>query len=479
MTSFPRFSRRTLVHSSALAAAGAALPLGRRARADAAGPHFFLMVCVSGGMDATYLFDARPLAMTDKNRQQNYAYKNPIASELIASPAPLLLTGTNGGKTLRSPLTEPLMPFQSDFTIVNGVTMLTNGFSGHGNNMYYLFTNAANGGGESFLPRIGARSLRPLESVHIGGWEGDGNGAPTNFSSSIQLYPGQGGDLAAALQSGPQLDLQSKLMKQVMARVNANADLGGGVGKFATGAKKMGSALTKAPALAQTLKSVTSGQTAGEMAGQLEIAMAYFKGGVTSAVTIMFDRDPVLDVHGSSSAQTQPTLIKGVVNELAYLLSKLKTTPFDEAAGLSFLDVTTVCITSEFSRTMIQSGAASDQTGTDHNPLTNSVILAGKGIKRGQVIGASDLTDVDASGNLQTVSAAHQQKDPSLTSIMGRPFDFESSTVRTDLPSTFVESDYISFNSIANTMMSLFGVPTQEQFRVGALTAPVVKGVLS
>jgi hypothetical protein len=37
-------------------------------------PHFLLHLCVSGGVDATYLFDARPLAFTDQNILANYAY---------------------------------------------------------------------------------------------------------------------------------------------------------------------------------------------------------------------------------------------------------------------------------------------------------------------------------------------------------------------------------------------------------------------
>lgn len=469
-------SRRTFLRSAALAAGGATLPMGRRARAEAEMPHFFLFLCVSGGMDASYLFDARPLVMTDKNRITNYLYKNPRADQLAVDPTPRLLTGSNGGTLLRTELTDPLMAYQSDFSVLNGVCMLTNGFVGHGNNMYYLFTNSANPGRDSFVPMIGARGKRPLDSIHIGGFEGDGNGAPTNFSSSIQLFPGQGGNLANALTAGPKLDLESALMKQVMARLAANAQ---GTGKFSIGSGKMESGIAKGPALAETLKNVAASSNNGNpVMGALDIAMGYFKGGVTTAATIMYDRDPVLDVHDSGGAQNQPTLFKEVVANLAQTFERLKTTPFDAERGLSFLDVTTLVITSEFSRTMMGTGSTADTTGTEHNPLTNTVIVAGKGIKGGQVFGASDLTNVNEAGDLVDVSEAHRQVDPGLQSIMGRPFDFASMQPRSDLPTTFNESEYLSIATVANTLMENYGIPSQQQFRVGSVTAPVLKGLL-
>jgi hypothetical protein len=470
-------NRRVFASGSAAVAGGSLVGLPGRAQAQTGNPHFLLMMCISGGIDTSYLFDARPLAMTDKGKIQNYLYKNADSSVALPSdPSPIVMTGSNGGKTLRTSLTDPLIKYQSDFTVINGVGMDPNGFVGHGNNMYYLFTNSPNPGRDSWLPYIGATSNSPLEYVHIGGFEGDGNQAPTNFSGSIQLLPGQGGNLANALKNGPQIDLQSPLMKQIFARINANA---AGAGIFSKGAAKMGAGLTKAPELAETLKKVSSGQGGTEFASALDLAIAYFRGGVTSSATIMYDRDPVLDTHGGSSAQKQPDLFKVVVSDLELLFKTLKETPFDVNAGLSFFDVTTVVITSEFSRTMRQNGNNIDSTGTDHNPLTNTVIVAGKGIKGGQVIGASDNENVDdASGELLNVSDAHKQKDPQLINIMGRPFDFATSTPRTDLPAAYDMKDYLLFPSIANTLMEMFKVPSQKHFRIGSEAAPIVKNLL-
>jgi len=477
MRPYVSLSRRELLKLGAVAAGTAALPFGARALAADGQPHFFLFLCISGGLDASYTFDARPLAMTDKNKIQNYLYKG--GSNNLPDPQPILYTGSNGTSTLRTALTNDLMKHAGDFSVINGTCMATNGFVGHGNNMYYLFTSSANPGRDSFLPLIGQMGKRPLESVHIGGFEGDGNGAPPNFAGSIQLGQGQGGNLANVLKNGPAVDLASPVMKHVMARINANA---AGTGLFSVGSQKMKAGMERAPALADTLKNVAmaNGGQAGQMEIQpaLDIALAYLKGGVTSACTIMFDRDPVMDTHDSGSCSQQPVLFKEVLKNVEHVFATLKAIPFDETAGLSMFDVTTLMVTTEFSRTMIQQGSDAANSGSDHNPLTNTVLLAGKGIVGGQVIGASDLTDVTEQGELVGVSGAHKLKDSSLTSIMGKPFDFETQKPRTDLPETFKDEDYLNFPTVVNTLMELYKVPSQSHFRINGKAAPILKGLL-
>ena len=89
-------------------------------------PHFFLMINIPDGLDTSYLFDARPLAMTEKSLQVNYL-----------SEAPVPFVGTNGGSTLRTSLTEPLMKWSSRFSVINGVVMSPS-FDGHDQNMNIL-----------------------------------------------------------------------------------------------------------------------------------------------------------------------------------------------------------------------------------------------------------------------------------------------------------------------------------------------------
>ena len=88
--------------------------------------HFYLQIFFSGGMDPSYLFDARPLEMTRNNLLQNYVGKEPFA-----------WTGNNGQRTWASDLCKELKPYKEDFSIVNGVLMATD-FDGHPQNIAKL-----------------------------------------------------------------------------------------------------------------------------------------------------------------------------------------------------------------------------------------------------------------------------------------------------------------------------------------------------
>jgi uncharacterized protein (DUF1501 family) len=85
-----------------------------------------------------------------------------------------------------------------------------------------------------------------------------------------------------------------------------------------------------------------------------------------------------LDSHDVNTAKDQPNLYNLVADDLVDIFQYLVDTPYDSKRSL--FDVTTVMVTSEFSRTMRQDKKKIDETGTDHNPLNNTVLLAGKGI---------------------------------------------------------------------------------------------------
>ncbi len=129
----------------------------------------------------------------------------------------------------------------------------------------------------------------------------------------------------------------------------------------------------------------------------------------------------------------------------------------------------TVMISSEFGRTMRQKNASDvDSTGTDHNPLSNSVLLAGKGIKAGQVIGASDLMDENT-----TPSGAHKSLDPALLKLMGCPFDFKTKEVRKDLPTNYEISDYLTNGSVVNSLYRMFNLPAKYHRLLGRDGSPL------
>src|SRR5690606_15096378 len=115
---------------------------------------------------------------------------------------------------------------------------------------------------------------------------------------------------------------------------------------------------------------------------------------------------------------------------------------------------------SEVSRTMRQNGLPIEEIGTDHNPLNNTVLIGGKGVRGGYVVGESDFRTAD-----EELSGAHIAFDPRHVKVMGKPFDFKSGRPRSDKPASYDEADFLTINNVANTVYKLFGVG-QEQWRV-------------
>jgi hypothetical protein len=133
-------------------------------------------------------------------------------------------------------------------------------------------------------------------------------------------------------------------------------------------------------------------------------------------------------------------------------------------------------VASELGRTMRGADLPVDQTGTNHNQFSNSILIGGKGIRAGMVIGGSDLPDEKA-----TVSKAHLALDGVLEKTMGLPFDFASLMPRPDLPDAFDIKDYLTIGSIINTVYALFDVPkaNYRALRRDLPAAPVLHGLLA
>ncbi len=90
-----------------------------------------------------------------------------------------------------------------------------------------------------------------------------------------------------------------------------------------------------------------------------------------------------LDTHAQHEGNHLAEQAKGwaAVSDIFSLFKKL---PYGQT-GESLFDRTTFLVTSEFARTPALNAAA----GKDHNPLTNSVLLAGRGVQGGRSIGGS------------------------------------------------------------------------------------------
>ncbi len=163
------------------------------------------------------------------------------------------------------------------------------------------------------------------------------------------------------------------------------------------------------------------------------------------------------------------------IDKLAVLLRGLAETPYD--AKRSIFDVTTVMIASEFGRTLRAPDMKVDATGTNHNQYSNSILMGGKGVRGGMVIGASDMADLSA-----PISKAHLAVDPVLEKTRRAAIRFQHAASRaTDLPETFDVDDYLTIGSVVNTLYSVFNVPKSHYRKMGRdkQAAPVLRGLLS
>lgn len=436
------FTRRQIVKTAGLTLSAGLCPkivLGNSPAAADEDPHYFLEVIFRPGWDPTYICDARPLAMTAAGKIQNYLGQEPT-----------LLTGRNGGQALVTSLFEPLRPHfdAGRFSIVNGVQMAST-FDGHEQNLNFLFSGNPFGG-QSFVPFLANTGrVLPVDFLQVGLLFGT---VLDNVGNGISIFPFSAKNLSAAAQAAGPVDLGSSALRYLESRLMAN---GAGAGRFSTGAQQMQAGMAKTPELAAKIRAVDLTDMPDNdesLASILELSAQYLMRGITRNIVIEVNGYN-LDTHDMASAQAQPEVYPGLVADIAKVLDFLQATPAGDASGRSLLDLTTVVITSEFSRTMRQQGTSIEATGTDHNPLTNTVLLAGKGVRGSQIIGASDQESVDA-----PISGAHRTLDTQLLKLMGKPFDFAMSMPSGVLPEVYVADDYLSYASIANSLMKLYGV---------------------
>lgn len=411
--------------------------------------HFFLMITLpnASGLDASYLWDARPLEMTSRGVIQNYRERQ--------EPSPW--TGSNGGIAQATQLVSPLRSYQSDFSVINGVLMNV-GFDGHEQNINYLFTGDPFGG-ECFIPHLnaGGSSPRSLDAIKRGRY----SVAEINGGQMVPLNPSAARSLISSLTQVPTIDPSTHLMKFLASR-------------FTESFQPLADSFQGSASLSSKFNEIKTGGIDTDQ-GFIELAGEVFRSGVSkSAVLVLDPGTAIYDAHDPVSAAQIPQTYAQLVSSLSTIFAALKSTPYDSSRSL--MDVTTVLFSAEFGRTLKQKIHPVENTGTDHNPLANFVLLAGKGIKGGQVIGSTDFITAD-----ETLSGAHLSLDPDRLKVMGRPFDFENSLSRSDLPANYHAADYLGFNSVVNTLYQLFGVPLSKWRLVerNGLVAPVIKGILS
>lgn len=415
---------------------------------------FFLHVFVKGGADATYLFDARDESFTRHGHLQNYRTDRAVH----------LWEDGKGGRTWVSSLAQSLAPERQRFTLLNGVHM-ARGFDGHPQNVALMITGNASGG-PLFVTDFPRPADVPLSFLAQGRFEGH---ETPSMESGVGLKPNVARKLAERFRGVREPGAGDQSFEFVEGRANAIADMGGGA--LATGGAQLSVGLGGAGAIIAKQKAVRLCAAGGTtpcdprwlvestetsaMSDGLKAAGEYFAQGLAQSALLSVSYE--IDTHDKEQAKAQEKAYAKVVDDLRAVLRFLDQ-PYDEARGLSFGDVTTVLVSSEFSRTMRQEGQAVDETGTDHNPFTNTVLLAGHGVTKGLILGATDFDTLDAQGALGAVSGAHQLIDPEKLRPVGKPFDHAALKVTDELPAAYDDGKYLTFLNVINTLYESFGV---------------------
>ncbi|HUP57645.1 MAG TPA: DUF1501 domain-containing protein [Bdellovibrionota bacterium] len=452
-------SRREFIKLSAACGATALLPfapLSALAAPRRSEPHFFLQYCLPGGFDWSYLFDARPLSMTQAGLIQNYSGKEPSVWE-----------GVNGTKALVTEAADSLKPLKDYFSVLNGVHMSLS-FNGHAQNLNYLLAGNPFGG-PCFLPELNHRGELPIDGVQ----NGTSFQTLTNMGGFVPLTGATAEQLVGSMQRQSVIEPGSRKWKHVLARFAANASAGGG--SFSLASRLLLETVPKAALVEEVVRNTritTPASTDPASVPFMNVITATFLSGLSKSALIF--EDLRLDTHAPADAKQNPVKALAIATRIKAVIEALRSTPYDSTRSL--YDVTTFMFNTEFNRTLRQPGTPIDETGTDHNSYSNTLVIGGKGIRGGWVVGESDFAS-----ELETLSAVHTSLDPRKLMTVGRAFDFAALKPRTAAPSTYDVADYLGIGSVINTIYASFGVPEAKWRLLGRSLppAPVLKGLLA
>lgn len=329
--------------------------LGARTRAfaNASDPHFFVLLMVEGGMDVTLGLDPR-LHIKGEGQQDVFLEYRP--EQIIQK---------NGIRL--GPAAKSLESFSQDILIVNGINMRRD--AGHLALQEYLFTG--NGAGtEGYLSaKLGYHRLfrDPIDVLTSGYSFNSGNLPLTTMS------------LNSTMQDSKSTDKISLFDKEFYIE---DGTFGGMVETSEYINQKIQKIQTQ---LKENSKSDITKESIENFVAHL------FKEGLSSCFSMELKTSGgmgfQLDTHSNHAGQegkpgTHWTQQELVWNRVSEIFSTFKSTEF---RGASLFDYTTFMVGSEFSRSPFLNAA----NGKDHNPFTNSVLLAGKNIQGGKAIGSS------------------------------------------------------------------------------------------
>ncbi|HEX4922751.1 MAG TPA: DUF1501 domain-containing protein [Bdellovibrionales bacterium] len=368
-------------------------------RADDEDSKFFVYVFVHGGWDVTLGSDPKtmPAGLDENDLYLGYG-PDEIAAE---------------GALKLGPAAKSLLKHASDLTIVNGVVM-SSADNGHPASANYFQT--ANGQGKrSALALQLSRFLAPCPFGVVYNRNlvkaQDARGVGTIFAEDLR-------DLRSLNQLAP-----------IFAKMGLSSVAESG---YKHAVQRFLANQTK---IQEYLRRSGAGEASREATLHQLIATA-FTTGCANAAQVDVGHPDDLDTHTAHPGR-HLTKLKSAFESVASLFEIFKKTELSD--GDSLFSRTTFLITSEFSRLPHLNRGQ----GKDHNPLANSAILAGHGVKRASVVGSTKVIGRKSSS----------KGEPMLVSS---PFDFKAKKALDEKPDFNLKHiDYIYPENIAATVIKL------------------------
>ena len=398
--------RQFLLANLGLVAASGMGLLPFQSMAEGEAKKFFLLIRLQGGWDVTL----GPDPWTEERR--------PSESDMFVEYRHDELL--NVGGVFLGPSCAPLVPYAGELSVINGI-LLSSSDNGHTAAMDYI----SSGNGQGKAPDL------PVE-LHVASGEtpyGILSTSRLNLAGRRTNYVRASDILAARNQPDP-ADALEGVVQDPRTPLERAVD------------EVLDTRETTLVLRQQLQEFARQGALSDE-----HVAAACFLSGACEQAEIDYFRLN-LDTHGSHERNHLNELRKGF-DYVASIFRLFKNLPFGEG---SLFDHTTFMIVSEFARTPALNGSK----GKDHNPMTNSVILAGAGIRGGVTVNRSLL-----------IEAARSRSGASYH--MASPFDFA-----TGRPAESREgAKFIYPENVAITVANAVGADLSKFRSVPVGTAPL------
>ena len=181
---------------------------------------------------------------------------------------------------------------------------------------------------------------------------------------------------------------------------------------------------------------------------------------LSSSALLNFSQIEYLDLDTHDDHETKhPIAQEKFWQAVSEVFKDFKSTPYGDS---SLFEHTTFVVLSEFSRTPF----LNSQKGKDHNPNTNSILLAGKGVQGDQTIGASH---VISRNNTATGEALH----------IGSIYDFESHKIVNSRNEMSENSGIIFPENVVASIATILGIDSSVYKLKNAKSAKILSKLVA